>query len=125
MARNGPRGCAGVTGVMLALVLVLAGGNAYADTDGEADGTTPTATIVNASDRSWLLKITSGGQRSEHSLAAGGVLKGVCSGGCIVTLDGAEDGSYVLEGNERVAIEDGVMYYDDAARKGEQLLSRE
>ena len=121
MSRYNPRGLAGARGVGLALALALAGGPACADTGGDAPAVAA-STILNKSDRSWTFTIIASGTRTEHALSPGGVLKGVCSGGCIVVLEGAEDGSYVLEGNERVAIEDGVIYYDDAARQGERLV---
>lgn len=109
---------------LLVLVLALGGGLAYADT-GDKASDVASSTIVNAGDRSWTFTIISGEQRSEHTLAPGAVVKGVCVGGCIVVLDGVEDGTYVLEGDERVAIEDGFIYYDDDVRQGERLLPRE
>lgn len=103
----------GLVTASCALALVVFGGSLRAEQAAE-----PSVTLTNKSGQVWSLSIITGKVRSNYTLRPDAVLGGVCVGGCIIQLDGADDGSYVLEGNERAAIEDGVIYYDDPVRSG-------
>lgn len=57
------------------------------------------------------------GKQNQISLKPGERIDGVCLKGCILRLDGVEDGQYVLvDGTEIVSIEDQVLYYDGAEK---------
>lgn len=73
------------------------------------------AIIGNKDGNSYKLTIEEAGKQSSHEVAAGGQLEDVCLKGCIVILEGVDDGTYRLpEGNEIVTIEEGVLFYDGA-----------
>ena len=73
------------------------------------------ANIGNKDGDSYKVTIDEGSKRATHEIAAGGQLNDVCQQGCIVILDGVDDGTYRLpEGNEIVTIEEGVLFYDGA-----------
>lgn len=62
--------------------------------------------------------IIEGGQQNQFSIKPGERIDKVCQRGCILRLDGIEDGQYVLsEGTEIVSIEDKVLYYDGAEKR--------
>ncbi|MEO1280197.1 MAG: hypothetical protein AAFV69_00535 [Pseudomonadota bacterium] len=74
--------------------------------------------IVNSTSQAWQFSIVNGPTRSGYTLEPAQVLTGLCPDGCTLVLKGATDGTYILEGNERLAVEDGVVYYDDVGRRG-------
>ncbi|MEL6299978.1 MAG: hypothetical protein AAFQ45_15555 [Pseudomonadota bacterium] len=79
-----------------------------------AAGTTPlnASTITNADRTTHQLRITEGTDVRVVSLAAAALLEDVCKARCTIRLNGDPQADYVLEGNERVSIEDGLVYYD-------------
>lgn len=70
------------------------------------------ASITNRDARPHTLRIIEGKRPTDHRLQPGGRLDDVCSDGCIVRIDGDADKDFVLEGTERVSIENDLMYYD-------------
>lgn len=119
--------------LVCALVLILPVHEANADpavdqaakTQGDGapdDRAAEGVTIVNGMSKDWTLTVLKGASRATHPIAAGKRLFGLCPDGCILRLEGAEDGRYTLEGNERLAIEDGVIYYDDGPAGGRQVV---
>jgi len=90
-----------------ALVPLLAGAAVAGDVS------TETASITNRTDKVQTLEVTRGGETTSVTLEPGKALVDLCSESCTVKLVGADDGTFVLEGNERVSIENGAIYYDD------------
>lgn len=78
------------------------------------------STLANADSRAYELRIepVSGGARALE-IAPGQTLDEVCPEGCELTLVGVEDATYKLEGNERVTIETGLIYYDGPLERPE------
>ena len=73
---------------------------------------TVAATITNADRVDHSLTIIRGDQRTTHALKGGALLENLCEKGCIVRIDDDPQRDFILEGRERVSIEDGLMYYD-------------
>ena len=54
-----------------------------------------------------------GARTTDHVLKPQQLLEGICAKGCVIRLnDNAED-EYELEPNDKVSIEDGLLYYDE------------
>ena len=70
------------------------------------------ATLTNADRIDRSITIIIGAQRTTHALKAGALLENLCTNGCIVRIDDDPKRDFILEGRERVSIEDGLMYYD-------------
>jgi len=70
------------------------------------------ASITNRDDRMHALRIIEASKPRDYRLVPGGRLDDVCRTGCIIRIDGSPDKDFVLEGTERVSIEDDLMYYD-------------
>ncbi|MEO1205789.1 MAG: hypothetical protein AAFV45_05605 [Pseudomonadota bacterium] len=101
-------------GLVFALLLGLPGGGLNAEPSDEG------ITIANASTKTWQLTIVKGATRAGYTLEPNQVLTGLCPKGCTLALAGAKDGTYILEGNERLSVEDGVVYYNDAGPAARQ-----
>lgn len=71
------------------------------------------ATVSNAGTAAVEVStIGDGNARATLSIPGGEVREDVCPNGCILTLVGVDDADYTLEGDERVTIENGKLYYD-------------
>jgi len=71
------------------------------------------ATVSNAGREAVEVStIGDGNARATLSIPGSDVRKDVCPTGCILTLVGVDDADYTLEGDERVTIENGKLYYD-------------
>lgn len=70
------------------------------------------STITNGDTVAYTLSIEEKTGRKSETLPPGEQLAGICSNSCIVRLEGVEDGEWRLDGDERVTIEGGLMYYD-------------
>ncbi|MEM1306224.1 MAG: hypothetical protein AAGG99_01755 [Pseudomonadota bacterium] len=70
------------------------------------------ATIINADAKSYTLTIVANDERSSATIAPDQSLDDVCPDGCIVSIEGKTDATYVLEGREQVTIQDGLLYWD-------------
>ena len=70
------------------------------------------ATVTNGDRVTRKITVIMGTSRQTHELKPGGHLKDVCKRRCIVRLDDNDDKDFVLDGTERVTIEDGLLYYD-------------
>lgn len=70
------------------------------------------ATVTNGDRVTHTITIIMGTSRKTHELKPGGLLKDLCERRCIVRLDEKGDKDFVLDGSERVTIEDGLLYYD-------------
>lgn len=94
------------------VVLVVIGG---------AGGPTQAATMTNRDAVERKVTLSTDAVKSEHVMKPQGVLRDVCPRGCIVRLDANADENedYELDGAEVVFIEDGVLYYDEAASAAE------
>jgi len=78
------------------------------------------ASVANADNRAYQIRvIENGNKRTTHELSASGLLKTVCTEGCILRLIGVDDGVYTLEGTERTTIEGGLLYYDGPVSKSD------
>ena len=73
---------------------------------------TKAAHITNRDAKAHVLKVIEGSITKDHRLDAGGKLGNVCKNGCIVRIDASAEKDFILEGTERVSIENGLMYYD-------------
>jgi hypothetical protein len=70
------------------------------------------ATLTNADRAAREITIIIGDARKSQTVAGGGVVEDLCPEGCIVRIDNDAGRDFVLEGRERVTIEDGLLYYD-------------
>lgn len=70
------------------------------------------ATIINADAAPYTLTIVANNERSSATIAPDQSLDDVCPDGCIVSIEGKTDATYVLEGREQVTIQDGLLYWD-------------
>lgn len=79
------------------------------------------SSVTNHDDETRQVTIIEDGQQSQVSLKAGERIEGVCLRGCILRLDGVEDGQYILvDGTEIVSIDDAVLFYDGAEVRPEE-----
>ncbi len=86
-------------------------------------GPSYSASLVNQDARTVEITIIKGASRTNETIAAGGHRENLCPNGCIVRIDKDPKRDFILEGDERVSIESGLLYYDgelvpDATRKG-------
>jgi hypothetical protein len=96
----------GVTALLAGAVIALALGLAVHPASSEA------ASIINRDARTHTLRIIEGKRPKDLQLAPGGRLDDVCMNGCIIRIDGSADKDFILEGTERVSLENDLMYYD-------------
>ncbi len=91
----------------------VAGGLALIATSGLA---VASVTLTNRDDKEYKVTIieNESAAKSEHTLKPMQVLEGVCDKGCIMRLNDNEEDEYELEGTEKVSIEEGYLYYDEA-----------
>lgn len=70
------------------------------------------ATLTNADRNDRTITVIKGAELRTEILKSGTLIKGLCPDGCIVRIDGNPDRDFILEGRERVTIENGLLYYD-------------
>lgn len=75
------------------------------------------STIANGDNRTYTLILTDLSGATIKELKPGARLSGVCPDGCIMRLRGVKDGAWKLEGDERVTIENSLVFYDGPAPK--------
>ncbi len=75
------------------------------------------STMVNADRVTRNILIITGTSRTPQALQPGATVKDVCPQGCVVRIDEDANRDFVLEGNERVTIEGGLLYYDGELTK--------
>lgn len=79
------------------------------------------SSITNHDEEIRQVTIIEDGRQNQIPLMPGERVEGVCLQGCILRLDGVEDGQYILvEGTEIVSIEDAVLFYDGAEERREE-----
>ncbi len=71
------------------------------------------STIVNRDSKEHKLTTIRGSTRKSFTLAPGGQVSDVCAEGCIIRLNDDVAADYILEGNELVSVEDGLMYFEN------------
>ncbi|MEM9029173.1 MAG: hypothetical protein AAGC70_12470 [Pseudomonadota bacterium] len=75
------------------------------------------ATISNGDAKTYQLRVTGkSGSRSEM-LGPGKTIREICTKGCVVRLNDDPNNEWELEGDERVTIEDGLVFYDGPENK--------
>lgn len=74
--------------------------------------TSAAATLTNGDRVTRTVTVIVGASRKTHELKPGSLLKELCTKRCIVRIDNSDDKDFVLDGTERVTIEDGLLYYD-------------
>ena len=79
--------------------------------------TAQASTMVNADRVTRNILVIKGATRTPRALKPGATLKAICPQGCIVRIDKDANRDFVLEGNERVTIEGGLLYYDGELTK--------
>lgn len=79
---------------------------------GAGAGPALASTITNGDTVTYTLSIEEKSERKSETLPPGEQLTEICSSRCVVKLEGVEDSEWRLEGDERVTIEGGLMYYD-------------
>lgn len=92
-----------------ALVAVLFLGSA-------ASSATAAVTVVNRDDKDYKLTIVedNGARTTDHTLKPSQVLEGVCEQGCLMRVNDSEEDEYELQAGDKVSIEEGYLYYDEA-----------
>ena len=70
------------------------------------------SSLTNRDQVTRQISVISGAERKTTDLSAGGVLKQFCPKGCVIRIDGDPKRDFVLEGRERVTVEDGLLYYE-------------
>lgn len=79
------------------------------------------ASVTNNEAEARQFTLIEDGQQNQMTLKPGERIDNVCLRGCILRLDGVEDGQYVLvDGTEIVSIEEGVLYYDGAEKRPDE-----
>lgn len=79
------------------------------------------ASITNADGAEHGLSIIEGSRKRDLHVKAGDRIDQICKDGCIVRVDADTGREFILEGTERVSIENGLIYYDGevVAKSGE------
>jgi hypothetical protein len=101
-----PRGSADMMRSVLALMVIglqLSGIAAHA------------VQITNRDEADHKVTVIEGSAKTDHVLKPSQALNGICAKGCIVRLNDSEDDEYQLEVDDVVSIEDGSLYYEEAA----------
>ena len=70
------------------------------------------AILTNADRDDYTITVIKGETRTTQTVKQGALVKGLCPDGCIVRLNDDPKRDFILEGRERVTIEDGLLYYD-------------
>ena len=78
--------------------------------------TSPTMAVklTNLDKRPYEVTVEESGKSQNLKIEPGATLDGLCSKECKVSLVDVPDGAYVMEGNETVTIEKGLIYYAEA-----------
>jgi hypothetical protein len=71
--------------------------------------------ITNRDDHDYKVTIIEGEATADHTLGSSQALNGICMKGCTIRLNDSEDDEYLLEANDVVSIEDGILYCDGPA----------
>lgn len=101
--------CAAITGALWttgALCLIAAGAMPAA---------VSAATITNRDARTHTLKVGTGNAVQSIVLEPGKATGAICPKGCIVELVGVAGGSYEIEGDDALSIEQDRIYYEGAS----------
>ena len=70
------------------------------------------ATLTNADRNDRTISIIKGAELRTETMKSSALIKDLCPDGCIVRIDGDPERDFILEGRERVTIENGLLYYD-------------
>ncbi len=97
-----------LTAALAMSVAIIAGASSFVSVASAAQ-------ITNKDSRSYRLLILESRARKEQVIAASQVIEDICPNGCVLRLVGEKDSDYIIETGERVSIEEGLVYYDDAA----------
>ncbi len=68
--------------------------------------------ITNRDDQDHKVTVVEGDTKTEHTLKPAQTLTGLCAKGCTIHLNDDPEEEYLLEGNDVVSIEEGILYYD-------------
>ena len=76
-----------------------------------------TVSLTNRDNRDHKLTVIEdeGSKTTDHTLRPTQVLEGICAKGCVIRLNGNAEDEYELEPNDKVSIEEGLLYYDEPA----------
>ena len=79
-------------------------------------GASAAVTLVNRDDKDHKLTVIEdgGAKTTDHMLKPSQVLEGICDKGCVVRINDSEEDEYELEAGDKVSIEEGYLYYDEA-----------
>jgi hypothetical protein len=68
--------------------------------------------ITNRDDQDHKVTVVEGETKTDHTLKPAQTLNGICAKGCTVHLNDDAEEEYLLEGEDVVSIEEGILYYD-------------
>ncbi len=68
-------------------------------------------TLKNEDTRSYDIDVIPKGNRKSLKIGPGATLDALCKKDCLIALVGVPDAVYIMEGNEKVRIEKGLVYY--------------
>ena len=68
--------------------------------------------LTNRDARPHTLRVIIGKRTQDRQIEPGASIKDFCKSGCVVRIDGSAEKDFILEGTERVSIENDLMYYD-------------
>ncbi|MCB1512520.1 MAG: hypothetical protein KDJ36_16595 [Hyphomicrobiaceae bacterium] len=84
---------------------------------GVTSGPVSAATIANADGKPYTISIIEQSRKRDVRLETGAKLERICIEGCRIRINGDAAREFLLEGTERVSVEDGLVYYDGEVAK--------
>jgi hypothetical protein len=68
--------------------------------------------ITNRDDQDHKVTVVEGDTKTDHTLKPAQTLTGLCAKGCTLHLNDDPEEEYLLEADDVVSIEEGILYYD-------------
>lgn len=93
-----------VSACLFVAMFVAAVGGATAECEAQV--------LVNRDDQARSITVMAKSVRRRMDVGAGETLRDFCADGCVVRVDGDEARDFLIEGNEQLSIEQGLIYFD-------------